>query len=84
MGEYFKAYRKHKKLRAKRNNKYEPKLIALGAVKKSEAVYELDGWFCYPTKGFAMYKKDCSKRLNLNKFINRMLDYYRLTESIAQ
>lgn len=70
MGDFFREEKEEFKLRCeKRNNRFEPKLLALGAIKKSDAVYELDGWFCYPTKGFAMEKKNSSNRRNLGKFI---------------
>ena len=55
----------------KRNNKFEPELIEIGAVKKSSGVYEKDDWFCYPTKGFAMNKRNSRQRMSLTKFINQ-------------
>ena len=58
----------------KRNNNYEPKLIELGATKKSDAVFEYDGWFCYPTKGFAMEKKNTKNRMGLDSFIKSKSD----------
>lgn len=67
-----------KKRCEKRNSNYEPKLIELGAIKKSDAVYEYNGWFCYPTKGFAMNKKNTNIRMNLNKFINSNLQVIRV------
>lgn len=70
MGDFFREEKQEYRIRCeKRNNRFEPKLIALGAIKKSDAVYELDGWLCYPTKGFAMEKKNNSNRRNLSKFI---------------
>ncbi len=43
MRQYFDAYKEIKKAeRIERNNKYEPKLIELGTVKKSMGVYELN------------------------------------------
>ena len=53
----------------KRNNNFEPRLIKIGAMQKSNAVYEIDGFFCYPTKGFAMNKRNSDERYNLNKFL---------------
>lgn len=53
----------------KRNDKYEPQLIEIGAECKSGSVYELDGYFLYPTKGFAMNKRNSHDRMNLDKFI---------------
>ena len=60
--------------REKNNAKYEPQLIELGAIKKSDGVYELDGWFLYPTKGFAMNKENVYKRIRLSRFIKKRGD----------
>ena len=56
----------------KRNDKYEPLIISIGAVKKAEAVYELGDWFIYPTKGFVMNKKDTRKRMRINRFVKKI------------
>lgn len=70
MGDIFREMKEiTKEKRKKRNEIYEPKLIELGAIKKSEAVYELDEWFCYPTKGFCMNKKNNKQKMGLDKFI---------------
>lgn len=59
MREDFDALKEMIKIRReRRNNYYEPKLKELGAVWKSDGIYEYQGWFCYPTKGFAMNKKN--------------------------
>lgn len=75
MGDLAEFYReekeRYKERCINRNEKYEPQLIAIGAVCKSDGVYELDGYFLYPTKGFAMSKKNSRKRVNLDKFIKR-------------
>ena len=75
MGDLAEFYReekeRYKERCINRNEKYEPQLIAIGAVCKSDGVYELDGYFLYPTKGFAMSKKNPRKRVNLDKFIKR-------------
>ena len=72
MGDFFREGKEDFKLRCeKRNNRFEPELIKLGAIEKSEAVYEYDGWLCYPTKGFAMNKRNCKQRMNLLKFIEK-------------
>lgn len=55
---------------SKRNEKFEPTLIDIGAIKKSNGVYECGEYFCYPTKGFAMHKKSY-KKMNLEKFLER-------------
>ena len=70
MADIFNAERvEFKKRCEKRNNKYEPRLIEAGAIKKSDAVYELNGWLCYPTKGFAMLKKDNAFRTSINALL---------------
>lgn len=72
MGDLWKdAKADYKKRCANRNSKYEPILIKLGAVEKSTSVYELDGWFLYPTKGFAMNKYNPNQRMSLDKFIKQ-------------
>lgn len=72
MGEVFQAMREHNKLvREKKNERFEPRLQKINAIEKSNGVYEKDGWFCYPTKGFAMNKKNTQQRMNLNKFIQQ-------------
>ena len=72
MGEIFNAMKEHnKKMRIKRNEKFEPLLIELGAEMKSGSIYQIGDWFCYPTKGFAMHKKTYEKK-NLMKFINEV------------
>lgn len=60
-----------KQRRERRNNYYEPKLKQLGALYKSDGVYEYNGWFCYPTKGFAMKKKNNRIRTSLKNILNR-------------
>lgn len=54
-----------------RNQKFEPLLVKAGAVKKSDGVYMLGDWLCYPTKGFAMDKRNPRKRIGLRKLLNR-------------
>lgn len=72
MTEYFNDLKEiNKQKREKRNEKYEPQLIELGVIEKSSGVYEFNGWFCYPTKGFAMNKYNSKQRMNLDKFINK-------------
>lgn len=70
MREIFDVMREQYKERcSKRNDKYEPMLIQLGAIKKSDGVYEIGDYFCYPTKGFAMHKKSYKKK-KLDKFLD--------------
>lgn len=74
MAEYWadiREYRKEK--RANNLEKYEPILSELGAVKKSEGVWEYTGWFIYPSKRFAMNKQNCKKRKNIDKFLKEYL-----------
>lgn len=59
MAEFWREQRKEFKKRCeKRNSEFEPLLIKAGAIKKSEAIYMLGDWLCYPTKGFAMDKRN--------------------------
>lgn len=72
MREYFEDLKEiNKQKRTQRNEKYEPQLIELGAIEKSSGVYEFNGWFCYPTKGFAMNKSNSRQKMGLDKFINK-------------
>lgn len=72
MAEYFNYLKEiNRQKREKRNEKYEPQLIELGAIEKSSGVYEFNGWFCYPTKGFVMNKYNAKQRMNLDKFIKK-------------
>ncbi len=64
----------YKERKEKRNSKYEPMLLELGAVKKSEGVYKLGDYFCYPTQGFAMHFKSYKKK-SLDKFIDLWKEY---------
>lgn len=73
MGELFKAFNEHKKqLREKRNLKYEPKVVEIGAIKKAEGIYQYEDWFLYPTKGFVMNRFDTRKRMRINRFIKKL------------
>ncbi|NCC99885.1 MAG: hypothetical protein EOL95_09345 [Bacteroidia bacterium] len=67
----FREHCKHLKevVHPKRSAKYEPLLIESGAVKKSDGIYELNGWLCYPTKGFAMNKANHHKRTSITKVL---------------
>ena len=73
MGEIFRDMKKHnKQKRIENNNKWYPILINLGAIQKSDGVLQLNDWFLYPTKGFAMNRKNSKKRMSLHKFIKRI------------
>lgn len=70
IGDFFREQKEYiKEKRQEKNDKYEPQLISMGAIKKSCAVYEFGDWLCYPTKGFAMNKKNVKERMGLDKFI---------------
>lgn len=70
-------YYRDKKLRMKRNEKWEPRLIEIGAIKKSDGIYEINGWFCYPTKGFAMNKENNKKRIRISRLLKRIQEAER-------
>lgn len=55
-----------------RNNFFEPLLKEAGAIYKADGIYEYNGWFCYPTKGFAMLKKNNKIRTSLKKLLQRV------------
>lgn len=75
MSEFWKAGKEDFKKRcAKRNEKYEPQLVQINATEKAQAVWEIDGWFCYPSKGFAMNKFNPDERMNLQEFINKKFE----------
>lgn len=62
MGELAEFYRDCnaavKERREKRNAYYEPLLEQLGAEYKAPGIWEYNGWFCYPSKGYAMLRKN--------------------------
>lgn len=62
------------KLKLKNNEKWKPLLIAAGAQYKAPGIYEFLGWFCYPSKGFAMNKSDFKKRIRLSRFFKRYIN----------
>ena len=73
MAEFWREQRKEFKKRCeKRNAEFEPMLIKAGAIKKSEAIYMLGDWLCYPTKGFAMDKRNTNKRASLKKLLSNI------------
>lgn len=87
MREYFEDLKEiNKQKRTQRKEKYKPQLIKLGAIEKSSGVYELNGWFCYPTKGFAMNKYNSKQRMNLDKFIkqNKGISKEKLIEKLTE
>jgi lysyl-tRNA synthetase class I len=46
--------------------RYKKLLKKMGAKWKSNSIYEIDGWLCYPTKGFAMEKRNTRNRVQLD------------------
>lgn len=73
MSEFWKEQRQEYKKRCeRRNSEFEPLLIKAGAIKKSEAIYMLGDWLCYPTKGFAMDKRNTNKRTSLKKLLSNI------------
>lgn len=72
LGEYFNDLKEiYKAEKEERRQKYD--LESIGAILKSQDVYELDGWFLYPSKGFAMNKKNNRIRMSLDKFIEQRI-----------
>ena len=66
MGELSEFYRDCnaavKERREKRSAYYEPLLERAGATYKAPGIWEYNGWFCYPSKGYAMLRTDTSVR----------------------
>lgn len=57
MKEFFNAHKEYTRKRRKAlSEHYEPLLKQVGAVWKTDGIYEYNGWFCYPAKGYAMSK----------------------------
>lgn len=74
LSEYWNDYKLHQKeQKEKRNNIYEPILIRAGAEKRSDGVYILGNWLCYPTKAFCMHKKNFRKRKNIEAFLREIV-----------
>ena len=73
MGEIFKAMREYNnERRAERKLNYTGKLVAIGAEPKAEGVWQYKDWFLYPTKGFVMNRFNPKKRMNLDKFLEKL------------
>lgn len=54
MGEIFNAMREHRKERQRKlSDGYEPALVAAGAEFKTDGVYRLGDFDCYPGRGYA-------------------------------
>ena len=72
MGEIYQAgkeiIRAHRHTRAER---WEPLLDSAGAEYKAPGVWEYNGWLCYPTKGFAMLKKNNRIRKSLHALLKQ-------------
>jgi hypothetical protein len=65
-----KEWNKQKKI--EKNNKYEPLLIKINALKKADGIYELNDWLIYPSKGFCMNKFNTKKRISIEKFLKEL------------
>lgn len=71
MKEYFDAHReKTRKRRENRTAKYEPILERAGAIYKAPGIWEYGEWLCYPSKGYAMLKKNQRIRKPLRFILN--------------
>ena len=72
MGDIFRENKEFiKQRRQERAEKFIPLLIKLGAEEKSDGVWQIGKYFCYPTKGFAMHNKTYKKH-NLSKFLDKV------------
>lgn len=85
LAEFWREQRKEFKKRCeKRNAEFEPMLIKAGAIKKSEAIYMLGDWLCYPTKGFAMDKRNTNKRTSLKKLLSNIFNEKSEVEKLKE
>lgn len=72
MGEYFRDVNEiYKQRRAERSDKFIPLLKKVGAIEKSDGVWMIGDYLCYPTKGFAMHKRTYKKK-GLQKHLNEI------------
>lgn len=73
LSEFWREQRDEYKKRCRRRNaEFEPMLIRAGAIKKGDGIYMLGDWLCYPTKGFAMHKRNSRKRIGLRKLLTQI------------
>lgn len=85
LAEFWRDQRKEFKKRCeRRNSEFEPLLIKAGAIKKSEAIYMLGDWLCYPTKGFAMDKRNTNKRTSLKKLLSNIFNEKSEVEKLKE
>lgn len=72
MGDIFRDANEYfKQRRVERSDKFIPLLRKVGATEKSDGVWMISDYLCYPTKGFAMHKKTY-KRKGLMKYLNEI------------
>lgn len=70
MKEIFDVMKEYNKNKKQMNSiLYTDKIIEMGAVKKSDGVYEYNDWLIYPSKNFAMDKYNNRHRVNIDTFI---------------
>lgn len=70
MGEIFRENDEFfKNRRIKRAEQFIPILEAAGAVCKSDSVYMLDDYLCYPTKGYCANKRNYRDTKSLREFL---------------
>ena len=63
MKDFFDAHKEYTRQRRQaRAAHYEPLLERAGATYKAPGIWEYNGWFCYPSKGYAMLRTDTSVR----------------------
>lgn len=70
MGDIFRANKEFiNNRKVKRADEFEPLLIAAGALQKSDSVYMLDDYLCYPTKGYCANKRNYRDTKSLRQFL---------------
>ncbi|MDD6152766.1 MAG: hypothetical protein PUC11_02330 [Elusimicrobia bacterium] len=71
LGDFYRDCNEYvKQRRAKRAEYWEPRLQSVGAEYKAPGIWEYNGWICYPSKGFAMLKKNNRIRTSLRKLLS--------------
>lgn len=62
--------------------KFLPYLLQLGAIKKSDGIYEVGDWFCYPSRCHCMNKKT-KQNMGIFKFLKMnglQVDFHKKEE----
>jgi len=71
LGDFYRDCNEYiKQRREKRAAYWEPRLEAVGGEYKAPGIWEYKGWFCYPSKGYAMLKKNTHIRTSLRKLLS--------------